>query len=594
MEHLWGILRNKLIHLLDQFVPFKLVGTNYKQPWLNRTIKQLSRRKQRCYNRAKSTKSSLHWQYYKTVKKDMQRECRKAYNYYMNKTIFNPFENGRKKNLFRYVKSLRRDNTGIPTLYNNGTAYSTNEAKANALNQYFATVFVQDDNTTLPDKGQSPYPDLPLFTTNVDDVTILLKQVDPYKATGPDGIPPRLLKEIANELSPSLTLVFNASLQQGKLPDDWKKAVVTPLFKKGNHNDPANYRPISLTSVCCKLLERIIHSNIMSHLNNCNILSDVQFGFRRRRSAELQLLRTVNDFVLNLNNNKQTDIILLDLSKAFDKVSHRCLKLKLEYYGIRHKTLQWISSFLDQRTQRVVCSGHTSLPIDVTSGVPQGTVLGPLLFLIYINDLPDLITSSCSLFADDCLLYREIDTPNDSQTLQSDLYKLETWANEWLMSFNINKCEVIQITLKNPIQSAYYLYGHQLKQVTEAKYLGVTLDSKLNFNKHIDAVCKKVNTMLSFIRRNLHTQLTHVKSQAYRMYIRPILEYSSTVWAPHTKRSIDKLEAVQKRAARYVMNDYSYNSSVSSMIRSLKWNSLSTRRNISRLIFYKILHQTGS
>ena len=134
---------------------------------------------------------------------------------------------------------------------------------------------------------------------------------------------------------------------------------------------------------------------------------------------------------------------------------------------------------------------------------------------------------------------------------------METWANEWLMSFNINKCEVIQITLKIPFNQLI-IYGHQLKQVTEAKYLGVTLDSKLNFNKHIDAICKKANTMLSFIRRNLHTQLTHVKSQVYRMYIRPILEYSSTVWAPHTKRSIDKLEAVQKRAAcRYVMNNYS-------------------------------------
>ena len=162
------------------------------------------------------------------------------------------------------------------------------------------------------------------------------------------------------------------------------------------------------------------------------------------------MLRTVNDFVLNLNNKKQTDIILLDLSKAFDKVSHRCLKLKLEYYGIRHTVLQWISSFLNQRTQRIVCSGHISPPIAVASGVSQGTVLGLLLFLIYINDLPDLITFSCSLFADDCLLYREIDTPDDCKTLQNDLSKVESWANEWIMTFNTTKCEVIQITLKIP------------------------------------------------------------------------------------------------------------------------------------------------
>ena len=209
----------------------------------------------------------------------------------------------------------------------------------------------------------------------------------------------------------------------------------------------------------------------MSHLNNCNILSDVQFGFRHKRSAELQLLRTVNDLVLNL---KQTDIIIiLDLSKAFDKVSHRCLKLKLEYYGIRYSFA--MDFFLpNQRTQRVVCSGHISPPIAIASGVPQSTVLGPLLFRIYINDLPDLITSSCSLFADDCLLYREIDTPDDCKILQNDLSKVESWANEWIMTFNTTKCEIIQITLKNPIQSTYYLYCHQLKQVTEAKYLGIS------------------------------------------------------------------------------------------------------------------------
>ena len=170
----------------------------------------------------------------------------------------------------------------------------------------------------------------------------------------------------------------------------------------------------------------------MSHLNNCNILSDVQFGFCCKRSAELQL----NHLVLNL---KQTDIILLDLSKAFDKVSHCCLKLKLEYYGIRHTVLQWILPS-STREHSVLYAVDTSPPIAIASGVPQGTVLGPLLFLIYINDLPDLITSSCSLFADDCLLYREIDTPDDYKTLQNDLSKVESWANEWIMTFNTTKC----------------------------------------------------------------------------------------------------------------------------------------------------------
>ena len=381
-------------------------------------------------------------------------------------------------------------------------------------------------------------------------------------------------------------------MQQGNIPDDWKKALVTPLFKKGNRNNPVNYRPISLTSVCCKLLERIIYSNIISHLNEHNILSDAQFGFRHRHSVELQLLRTIHDLAFNLNNKKQTDATLLDFSKAVDKVSHCLLKLKLNFYGIKHQTYQWISSFLSKRTQCVVCGGHISAPIDVISGVPQGTVLGPLLFLLYINDLPECITSSCSLFADDCLLYRKIESAEDCRALQCDLSKIETWANKWLMTFNTTKCEVLQITLNNnPIQGSYYLYDHKLLCVAEAKYLGITLDSKLTFNKHIDVICKKANSVLSLLRRNLRNSHPTIKSQVYQMYVRPILEYSSVVWAPHTKCNIGKVEAVQRYAARFVTSDYSYTTSATALTRDLNWKTLQDRRNIHRLIiFYKILH----
>ena len=175
----------------------------------------------------------------------------------------------------------------------------------------------------------------------------------------------RMFRDLLITQFPFNTLIFTASLQQGKIPQDWKKALVTPIFKKGDQTNPTNYRPVSLTSICSKLLEHIIHSNATSHLNACNIISDNQYGFCKRRSAELQLIRTIHDFAYNLNDRKQTDAMLLDFCKAFDKVPHRHLKLKLDYYGVRKQTLKWISSFLEERTQCVVCGGYTSDPANV-------------------------------------------------------------------------------------------------------------------------------------------------------------------------------------------------------------------------------------
>ena len=270
---------------------------------------------------------------------------------------------------------------------------------------------------------------------------------------------------------------------------------------------------------------------------------------------------------------------------------HRHLKLKLEYYGVRNQALKWISSFLEERTQRVVCGGYTSDSVNVISGVPQGTVLGPLLFLIYINDLPECVSSMCSLFADDCLVYRRMESERDIKILQNDLTNLELWARKWLMTFNTEKCEAIQLSLKPAIPNSYTLYGKHLKGVTEAKYLGVTIDCKLSFTKHIDTVCKKANSMLAFIRRNLKSCQRQIKADAYLMYVRPILEYAVVVWAPYTKCDIDRLEAVQRRAARFVTSDYNRTSSVTVMLDNLNWSTLISRRQTSRLcLLYKIIH----
>ena len=219
---------------------------------------------------------------------------------------------------------------------------------------------------------------------------------------------------------------------------------LVPIFKKGSKSDASNYRPISLTAVLCKLCEHILHSTIITHLANHKILSDAQHGFRKRRSCDTQLLLALNDFARGLEDKSQTDIIFLDFAKALDKVSHQRLLKKTYYYGICGHTLKWIESFLDNRSQQVVIDGHFSIDTKIKSGVPQGSVLGPLLFLIYINDLPNCVLDSvCRLFADDCILFQRIRSCHDSNKLQADLDQLKKWENIWLMEFHTSKCQVI-------------------------------------------------------------------------------------------------------------------------------------------------------
>ena len=421
----------------------------------------------------------------------------------------------------------------------------------------------------------------------------ILEEIDPSKSPGSDKIPGRLLKQMGPEISPCLVLVLSASLHQGLLPRDWKQAFVTPLFKKGSRKEPSNYRPISLTCICSKTLEHIIHKNVISHLENQGILSETQYGFRKHHSTELQLIKTCHDLALNLNDRGQTHAILLDFTKAFDKVSHRHLLLKLHYYGVRGSTLQWISSFLTDRIQRVVCGGCVSDPVEILSGVPQGTVLGPLLFLVYINDITQCVSSSCRLFADDCIVYRKINSPTDIKILQDDLLQLEKWADLWHMKFNIDKCMVMLITLKkNPLPFEYHLHNRKLSTVTEAKYLGVLLDSELSFNHHVYATCKKANSVLSFLRRNLRRCHRKVKIDAYNSFVKPILNYAAAVWTPHAKSHMAKLEAVQRRAARFVFSDYRNTSSVSGMLANLNWKTVQIQhQQIQLTIFFKIFHR---
>ena len=233
-------------------------------------------------------------------------------------------------------------------------------AKCNILNQYFASVFTVDDSLSTAMSPTSLFPDIPAISVTLNGVIKLLQNLKPYKASGPDKIPTRLLKECAKEIAPSLVLLFQASLKQSIVPTEWKHAFMTPIFKKGDRSLASNYRPVSLTSVCGILLEHIVYSEVMNHLNLHDILSNAQHGFHSKRSCETQLLLTVHDFASGLNDGKQTDAIILDFTKAFDKVSHKHLCTKLHYYGIRGPILDWIKDFISNRSQQVILDGCSS------------------------------------------------------------------------------------------------------------------------------------------------------------------------------------------------------------------------------------------
>ena len=283
----------------------------------------------------------------------------------------------------------------------------------------------------LPDLGISPTPEMNKITINTEGAHNILQHLKPNKATGPDDIPAKFLKEVSIEISPLISFIFQASLDQGQIPSDWKQARLAPVFKKGDIGQPANYRPISPTSILCKTLEHILLSTIITHLEHHNVLSDLQHGFRKKRSIESQLILTVQDLAADLHKDQQINAVLLDFSKAFDKVPHRCILLKLHHSGVRSNTLSWIADFLSGRSHEVVLEGKHSAQCKVTLGVHQGTVIGSLLFLVYINDMPPCVTSRARLFADDCLLYRPIKTEADATKLLEDIDALQNWESAW-------------------------------------------------------------------------------------------------------------------------------------------------------------------
>lgn len=320
-----------------------------------------------------------------------------------------------------------------------------------------------------------------------------------------------------------------------------------------------------------------------------------QHGFRKNYSCETQLLQFTNDLFSAIDRGSYIDCVFLDFKKAFDTVSHRLLLLKLRKINIDPQILKWIECFLTNRTQFVranECDSPTSV---VTSGVPQGSVLGPLLFLIYINDLPNHICSSIRLFADDCVIYREISSTNDCLQLQTDLDNVSAWCFDWSMQLNLSKCKLMQVSLSRhpPSLYPYVISNTPLTKVNTYKYLGIHISSNLSWQAHVDYVTNNANRMLGYLRRNFPLAPVSLKLLLYKTLVRTKLEYASAIWDPHLLSLSSSLESIQNRASRFIVSNYSRAASVSSMKANLNLPLLTTRRKIARLSFFHKIFYTN-
>ena len=550
VQEAYSVFQQRVAKLVDEHVPKSRPGRQ-KNLYMDRSALRLRKHKRAqwaAYIQSDSVHDFRRYVHFRNQLRKKTRHLRKEFELRLSSQLkSNP------KVFWRYANTRLKTKGGIDALKDAmGVVRSSPMDKANILNDFFSSVFVEENLDTLPETlPRQEEANLPDVTVTVAEV---LKKLDSLKissAPGPDGMHPRVLHELRHQVALPLTEIFRKSLSSSVLPLQWRQASIIPIYKKGDKQLPSNYRPVSLTSIVCKMLESVLRDKIMQHLETFNLLSPHQHGFRSARSCTSQLLEVMDSWTQALDRGQSMDAIYLDFQKAFDSVPHARLLQKLQAYGIRGNVLRWIESFLTCRTQQVLVEGVCSRWSSVRSGVPQGSVLGPLLFLLYINDIPDDLQTCVKIFADDSKLYGPADTQQSRQLLQRDLQTLESWSIRWQLPFNVSKCKVLHMGSRNP-HCTYTMFGNSLASTEQERDLGVLVDGALRFHNQAAAAAAKGNQILGVVRRSFASLSKTSLTLLFKSLIRPHLEYGNGIWGPVSKGDQKLIEKVQRRATKLV------------------------------------------
>ena len=600
VDDMVSTLTDKLLFVMSANIPNNIITVNDKDaPWVTPDVKCAINRNHRAFKRWKSRgrpedgRASV--QKVQVETNSAIEQAKQSYIKDLSDKLSNPKSSN---NIFWSAFKRLLNNkklTNIPPLLENNLFVTNFLEKATIFNTYFASICRPLDN------GSS----LPVLTYNTDkilssvvfsEITIakVISKLNANKAHGADEISIAMLKLCGNEISKPLKIIFDCSMSEGKFPTLWKLANVQPVHKKSSRQLKCNYRPISLLPIFSKIFEKIIFDSMYGFFVENELISKNQSGFRPGDSTINQLIAITDEIFESFENNAETRAAFLDISKAFDKVWHEGLLFKLRRSGINGHLHSLICDFLSDRKQRVVLNGMESSWQPIESGVPQGSVLGPLLFLLYINDLTENISSNMRLFADDSSLFLKVrDIDNTQAQLMDDLDKITNWAWQWKMEFNpdINK-QAIEVIFshkkKKPVHPPLFFNGIPVKRENHTQHLGVILDQRLNFRKHIEEKIKKANKGLGLLKFLSKYTTRLVLDKMYKMYVRPHLDYGDVIYHNQLKDSMQLLESVQYQAALIVTGCWK-GSSKAKVYGDLGWESLSDRRHLRRLsMFYKI------
>ena len=557
----WIAFKEVVLDLVEKWIPKKLISKRkkVKSKWItSETAKQMKHRA-KLWRDYKRYPSDINYAQYKKTRNNVNHMVRRDQDIY-RKQVLKSFK-GNEKRFYGYIRQLQTRPCEVTNLIGESGLQTKNDSEtAEVLSNYFQHVYTSEADTirTRISGSAKQRIERKLLDTDInirpDIVENALRKLKLDKSAGPDGFHPILLAKCSSGMSVPLSMIFQASLNSGKVPEDWKLANITPLFKKGKKNDPANYRPVSLTSVVCKVMERIIKDHLVDHIEKAKVMSSCQHGFTVGRSCLTNLLETFECWTTALDEGYGIDVLYLDYRKAFDTVSHEKLLVKLKEYGIDGMILKWIKDFLSSRRARVRVRGGFSSWFWVISGVPQGSVLGPLLFLLFVDDLPNWVKCQMKMFADDIKIWSIVKKASDSAFLQNDLDCLMNWSDEWLLRFNCEKCKVMHIG--HDIETEYYMTTKdsrtKLIETKEEKDLGLTITNNLKPGLQCNRAAARAMCTLGIIKRHFKLLDKQDFLLLYKTYVRPQLEYCIQVWSPYLERDITCLENVQRRATKLV------------------------------------------